>query len=107
MEYVELVNQIVAAEHSAKEIAGEAQRREAELETDLNQEIEALRTRQLEKAKKRLETLRDKESAREQESMVALDKKLSDALAAVEAARSKYQDNWVDTLFEMIVGEKT
>ena len=104
MEYVDLVGRIVAAEHSAKENAGEAQKREAELESDLNQEIDKLRESQMEKARARLESVREKESAKEQTAMAALDQKLSDALSAVETSRGKYKDNWVDTLFELIVG---
>ena len=104
LEYAELVNKIVAAEHSAREIAGEARKQEAQLESDLARESAALRKRCYEQADRKLAQVREETAQAERKSVAALDRKLADAMATVETARKKYQDNWVETLFEMIVG---
>ena len=50
-----------------------------------------------------LETLGEDRSA--QESMARSDKKLSDALTAVESSYRRNRDRWVEMLFHRIVGE--
>ena len=105
MEYVELVNKIIEAEHSAREIAQEAQEKEASLEQDLARDTQRLREDYFARADRRIQMVREAEERSAQESMARSDKKLSDALTAVESSYRRNRDRWVEMLFCRIVGE--
>ena len=105
MEYVELVNKIIETEHSAREIAQEAQEKEASLEQDLARDTQRLREDYFARADRRIQMVREAEDRSAQESMARSDKKLSDALTAVESSYRRNRDRWVEMLFHRIVGE--
>lgn len=104
MEYIELVNQIIEAEHSAKEIAREARQQEGALDQQVQQETAAMHQRYMERAKRRIEQVEQTERQAADEAIVQLDQKLQTAMEHVEAAYEKNRDQWVDALFSMIVG---
>ena len=106
MEYINLVNRIVEAEHTAKAMVHEAEEKQARLQSDLDKEIAAMRTGYFARADRRLEMVRQTEREGAQEEIAQLDEKLRAAMEAVESAYAKNKDRWVDTLFAMIVGEK-
>lgn len=107
MEYVELVNRIVEAEHSAKEIAREARQQEGVLDQQVRQETSAMHERYMERARRRIEQVEQTEAQSADEAVAQLDVKLRNAMDAVEEAYEKNRDQWVDALFSMIVGGKT
>lgn len=104
MEYVDLVSRIVTAEHSAKELVQEAKERESHLQEDLDREIAAMRESYTARAERRLELVRQTEQAAAVEAMAAMDVRLEQSMAAVEASYERNRERWVDTLFTMIVG---
>ena len=106
MEYIELVNQIIEAEHSAKEIAREARQQEGILDQQVQQETAAMHQRYMERARRRIEQVEQTENQAADEAVVQLDEKFRKAMEAVEAAYEKNRDRWVDTLFSMIVGSE-
>ena len=105
MEYINLVNRIVDAEHSAKEIAREAREREQSLEKEIGQETDALRERYMARAHRRIEQVEQTESEAAAEAIAQLDLKLQQTMAAVESSYARDRDAWVDSLFSMIVGD--
>ena len=62
MEYIDLVKRIVAAEHSANELAQEARGKEAALDRDLARERSALRESYLERARRRVAIVEETEA---------------------------------------------
>ena len=106
MEYVELINQIVAAEQNACYLAREAQEREAGLEADLAKETAQMRESYLARAKQRVEIVAQTEAAQAQEAIAALDARRTQSLNALEQAYQNHAQEWVDTLFAQVVGQK-
>lgn len=104
VEYIDLVNRIITAEHSAKEIAQEAKEREVSLDADLAQEEASMRERYFARAKHRIAQVEETERQAADEYIALWDKKLSDTMDAVETAYETNKDAWVETLFSMIVG---
>ena len=103
MEYVDMVNQIIAAEHSAKALASEAREKQAQFQTDLERELEGLREEYMDRARHRVALVEQTERAAAEERMAKLDHRLQDALASVERAYEKNRDQWVERLFQLIV----
>ena len=106
MEYVDLVNKIVAAEHSAQEIAREVKDKQDSLDADLKQEVAKLREDYFARAKRRIDEVEKTEAAAAEEDMARWDKKRDEALDEVERAYAENKDKWVDILFARIVGEQ-
>lgn len=106
MEYVDLVSKIVAAEHSAQEIAREVKEKRDSLDADLKAEVAKLREDYFARAKRRVDEVEKTEAAAAEEDMARWDKKRSDALAGVERAYAEHKDQWVESLFTRIVGEQ-
>ena len=104
MEYANLVSRIVAAEESAREIAKEAQARESTLEQDLEQEIARMRESYMARARHRVEEVEKAEAQAAEEDLARWDRKLRQAMSAVEAAYAGHRDAWVEALFQRIVG---
>ena len=103
VEYVDMVNQIIAAEHSAKALTEEAKEKQEQFQTDLERELEGLREEYMERARHRVKLVEQTERAAAEERIAKLDQKLQDALDAVERSYEKHKDQWVEQLFQMIV----
>lgn len=104
MEYVDLVNKIISAEHSAQDIAREVKEREETLDADLQRDVSEMREQYFSRAKRRIQQVRETEEAAAEENIALWDEKLKAAMAEVESAYGKNRDQWVDTLFRMITG---
>lgn len=104
MEYVTLISKIVAAEQSAKEIVQEAKERERTLETDLDTEVAEMRQRYMERARQRVEKVAVVEKQSAEEDLAHWDQRLAQAMSDVEAAYAKHKNQWVETLFQQVVG---
>ncbi|MCI2057830.1 MAG: hypothetical protein LKJ80_01330 [Oscillibacter sp.] len=103
MEYLSLVNQIIQAEHNAKSIAQEAAERAPVLEEELQREKDALRTSAMNRAREKAAEAENRIRAGAENDLRLWDEKLVESTSKVEAADEKYRENWVDTLFSMIV----
>lgn len=106
MEYLDMVNQIVAAEHNAKALAEEGRQRQEQLQAGLEREIADLRENYMQRARHRVELVEETERDGAEEDMAKLDEKQRRAMERVEAAYEKNRDQWVETLFSLIAGVK-
>ncbi|MEA5038318.1 MAG: hypothetical protein VB086_00610 [Clostridiaceae bacterium] len=105
MEYQNVVSRIIAAEHSAKEIAQEMKDREPELEAELQKDLDGIRQDAMEQAKRRVAEVQRLMNIQVDKDLAHWDTKLKQSMDRVENANRKYRQNWVDTLFSMIVKE--
>ena len=105
MEYTQLVNRILDAEHSAREIAQEVHKREESLESELTKEKADLRASFMDRADKKIAEITHETQASRDESLHAQDVRRDEAMARMERAYQRYGDNWADTLFHRIVGD--
>jgi flagellar biosynthesis/type III secretory pathway protein FliH len=105
MEYLNLVNRIIAAEHNAKEIVQETKDREAELEAGLQKELEEIRQKAAERAARHIAAAERQMNTQMEADLARWDARLKEAMARVDSADQKYRENWVDTLVCMIVKE--
>lgn len=106
VEYLDMVNQIVAAEHNAKALAEEGRQRQEQLQAGLEREIADLRENYMQRARHRVELVEETERDGAEEDMAKLDEKQRRAMERVEAAYEKNRDQWVETLFSLIAGVK-
>ncbi|HIY21169.1 MAG TPA: hypothetical protein H9841_04600 [Candidatus Flavonifractor merdigallinarum] len=104
MEFVDLINQIVAAEQNASQLVQEVQNREAGLDQDLERETADLRERYMARAKRRVGIVEETETAQAQEEIARLDQRLSESLEALNRAYESHREEWVNTLLARIVG---
>ena len=104
MEYEALINRILAAEQTAREITREAHEKQAHMEESLKQEEARIKADYLARADQRLEQLRQEIEQEKANALAAQDARFADARAKLERAYSRYGDNWVDTLFRQAVG---
>ncbi len=107
MEYAKLISQILSAEENARSITREVQEKQAALEEELRQEKEAIHAAYLERAAKKVESIRAEAERRSQRELEAQDQRLHSLVERIERAYQKYGDNWVNTLFHQIVGDET
>ena len=105
MEYVDLINRILSAEHSASAIAQEVKDRQAGLDQDLARESEELRQRYMERARRRVAIVEETEEKAAQASMAAMDKRFTTAMDNVNRAYENHRDQWVDILLSRVTGE--
>ncbi|MCC8121972.1 MAG: hypothetical protein LIO58_00280 [Oscillospiraceae bacterium] len=105
MEYLDLVNKIVAAEQSAQEIVKEAETKETTLDTDVEKEIARLREDYMSRAKRRLEAIEKTEQDDAQDDIRALDKDFEAAMARINRAYHENKARWIQTLFDEIAGD--
>lgn len=104
MDHIEIINKIVEAEQTAQRIADEARAKLASLDTDLVAENEKMRKQYFERADKRIASVREREGAIADEMIAELEKKLEQDLEGIERLAREQNDNWVSTIFSMIVG---
>lgn len=103
MDYDHLVEQILAAEASARKIAGQAHRQEETLTEDLSRETAALRESYMDRARKQLGYLRETESEFTRRSLQELDEEHRRRLAEVEDAYATHKERWVEALFRRVI----
>ncbi len=106
VEYIDMIDQIVAAEHNAKTLVEESRQRQEELSAGVEQEIARLREDYLQRAGHRIEVVKQLEQASAEEAIARLDEKQRQAMERVEAVYEKNRDRWADTLFTMIAGTR-
>lgn len=106
MEYSNLINRILEVEHSARAIADEALERQASLDDEMAEEKARIVERYMNRAKQRLDQLVLDEQKKKEQALAAQDKRLAEASRKMERAYAHYGDNWVDTLFQQVVGEQ-
>lgn len=103
MDYTMLIDRILEAEQSARDVAEEAKNQKANFEAELEQEKAAIRQKYLDRAETWLEELKSQEAEKKDQLIAAQKVRLADAEAKMERAYTRYGDNWVDTLFHQTV----
>lgn len=103
MDYTMLIDRILEAEQSARDVAEEAKTQKANFEAELEQEKAAIRQKYLDRAQSWLEELKGQEEEKKEQLIAAQKVRLADANARMERAYTRYGDNWVDTLFHQTV----
>lgn len=104
VEYLDMVNQIITAEHSAKALAEEGRQKQEQVESGVEREVAQLREDYMQRARHRLELVEETEQAGAEEEIVKLDEVQRRVMKAVGAAYERNRDAWVDKLFALIVG---
>ena len=104
MEYIDMVGQIVAAEHTAKAMAEEGRQQQQQVQAGLEEEIARLRESYLERAHHRIGMVEQTELAGAEEAIARLEEKQHQAMRRMEEVYEKNRDRWADTLFTMIAG---
>lgn len=103
MDYQDLVRQIVDAERNAQAIARDTQERQAAQEAELLAEAASIRETAMARAREMVESARQRIDAEAAADLARWDQRLDAAMAAVESADRKHRQDWVVTLFQMIV----
>ena len=103
MDYTMLIDRILEAERSARDVAEEVKTQKANFEAELEQEKAAIRQKYLDRAKAWLEELKSQEEEKKEQLIAAQKVRLDDANAKMERAYTRYGDNWVHTLFHQTV----
>lgn len=103
MDYTMLIDRILEAERSARDVAEEVKNQKANFEAELKQEKDAISKKYLERADAWLEELKGQEEEKKEQLIAAQKVRLADAEAKMERAYTRYGDNWVDTLFHQTV----
>lgn len=103
MDYTMLIDRILEAEQSARDVAEEAKIQKANFEAELEREKAAIHQKYLDRAQAWLEELRSQEEEKKKQLIEAQNVRLADAEAKMERAYTRYGDNWVDTLFHQTV----
>lgn len=103
MEYASIIDRIMEAERTADKITDEVQKEQEGLNQRLEAEGRRIRENLMANAQERLEKLRQEEARRQARALEAQGARLADTSARIEAAYSRYGENWVDTLFRQTV----
>ena len=99
----EFISRILAAERQAQQIYEEAAAAQQALEGNLNQEIQSLRDRYFAAADRSLDTLRTEANDAAVEQVRQLDIQLENKLSQVEQTYREHREEWIQTIFRMIV----
>lgn len=105
MNQTDLIQRIIAAEHQAQALAGAAKQEKADMEKNIDAEIAEMRQRYEQNAEKYLQELEQKEAEKSAKELDALDKRLNAKLSQVESIYLTRKDEWINAIFERIVGK--
>lgn len=103
MDYTMLIDRILEAERSARDVTEEVKVQKANFEAELEREKAAIAQKYLDRAQTWLEELKNQEEEKKERLIAAQKVRLADAQARMERAYTRYGDNWVDTLFHQTV----
>lgn len=103
MEHIDLINRIIEAEQRARHLADEAREKRKAMHTELETATTGLRESYLDRARARIEKVKERETSFTEERLAELSVAFEADMKSIEAAFEKNQDEWVDKLFSMIV----
>lgn len=103
MDYTMLIDRILEAERSARDVMEEVKIQKANFEAELEREKAAISQNYMDRAQTWLEELKNQEEEKKKRLIAAQNVRLADAQARMERAYTRYGDNWVDTLFHQTV----
>ena len=103
MEHIDLINRIIEAEQRARALSDEALEKRMGMYTELETATNGLRESYLERARSRIEKVRELEDKFTDETLAELEATFKKDMLSIETAFEQNQDKWVDKLFSMIV----
>jgi phosphoserine phosphatase len=101
----DLIQKIIATEHQAQALTEQAKQQQENMEASITSEIEALRAKYQEEADAYLQKLTQSEHEKSAQHLQALDDRLAAKLQQVESVYTAQKDQWVQAIFERIVGK--
>jgi len=107
MEYTKLVERILEAEKTAKQMAREATEQSEQQEKALSSEIERIKEQHMNQVRVKLFELERQTKEQTAAVMTAMDTKYAAALFNLESAAQNNHDAWVDELFQTVIGHHT
>ncbi len=105
MDQNDLIQRIIATEHQAQAITQNARSEHAHMDERIDAELTALRQRYAQEEERYLEMLRQKAEAESAERLAVLEQRLQEKLSQIESIYSTQKDNWVEAIFQQIVGK--
>ncbi len=105
MNQSDLIQKIIAAEHQAQALTESARNQQENMEASIDGEIRALEQRYQDHATEYLRQLEQAEQARSDKRLQELDHRLQEKLSQVESIYQAKKDEWVDAIFERIIGK--
>jgi phosphoserine phosphatase len=101
----DLIQKIIATEHQAQALTEQAKKQQENMEASITSEIEDLRRKYQEEAEAYLQKLMQSEHEKSAKDLQALDDRLTVKLQQVESVYAAQKDQWVQAIFERIVGK--
>ena len=101
----DLIQKIIAAEHQAQALAEHAKVQQENMEASIESEIEELRKQYQEKADAYLKQLQETQREKSAQYLETLDQRLQKKLDQVESIYQSRKDQWVEAIFDRIVGK--
>jgi uncharacterized protein HemX len=101
----DLIQKIMAAEHQAQALTAQAKIQQDTMEDSITAEIADLRKQYEDQSQVYLQQLEQEEQKKSAKDLAALDQKLAEKLSQVEGIYESQKDQWVQSIFERIVGK--
>ena len=101
----DLIQKKIAAEHQAQALAEHAKVQQENMEASIESEIDGLRKQYQERAEAYLQKLQETEREKSAKHLEALDQRLQKKLDQVENIYQSRKDQWVEAIFDRIVGK--
>lgn len=105
MNQTDLIQRIIAAEHQAQAITGEAREQYENMDKSINAEIEALRQTYGTNAEQYLREFEASEREKSAQRLKELDAHLAEKLEEMESSYAANKDLWAEMVFERIIGK--
>lgn len=105
MNQTDLIQKIIAAEHQAQALTESAKHQQENMESSIEAEIAALRAKYQQDAEAFLQQLEHSEQEKSAQRLQELDDRLADKLRQVESIYEATKAQWVEAIFERIVGK--
>ena len=105
MNQTDLIQNVIAAEHQANALTENVRSQHENMESSIQEEIEALRVRYEKNAEAQLRRLEQSEQARCAKRLEELDIRLAHKMQQVETIYQTHKDEWVESIFARIVGK--
>lgn len=105
MNQKELIEQIIEAESRAQSISDEALLKKEKMDEDLAKETEAMRSEFLKRAKSRIDQISKIETAETAETINRQNAHYQEKLQEIETTCASKKEEWIDTIFNLVIGK--
>jgi len=102
MEHVDVILKIIEAEKAAQQVADEAINTKNRLGQNLEREKAGLHEQFMERARRRVEIVREQESRDAEDSIARLDGELTETKAALRVRFDANKEAWAEELFAFV-----